>query len=317
MTVAQEMAFVGIDVAKQEFVVNVYGQTSTTTYANDEVGHAKLIARLGRLNAPLRLAMEPTGGCELGLWIALEEAGFHVRQICAAHIKAFRDSSGRRAKTDRIDAMAIAAYLAAWPDAGRDLPARNLRRIKALSAKRRQTIRSRMALLCQVKQHTDDDIVEMTQTMIDLHNQQIATLDRMIAELIKEDAGLQEKRRLLRSFVGFGPVVIATVVTEMPELGLLEPGQAGALAGLAPVTRQSGQWQGKSFVQGGRANVRGALYIAARFAAEKDPFFRDFAGRLFAKGKPYKVVITAVARKLIEAANLVLKRGAVWENTPV
>jgi transposase len=93
----------------------------------------------------------------------------------------------------------------------------------------------------------------------------------------------------------------------------LAPGQASALAGLAPVTRQSGQWQGKSFVQGGRKEVRGAVYIAACFAARKDPQFRAFADRLFAKGNPYKLVITAVARKLVEAANLVLKRGAEWE----
>lgn len=311
--IAQETIFVGIDVAKRDVVVNIHGQTTTATFANDDGGAADLIARLRQLQAPLRIALEPTGGCELGLWVALDTAGFHVRQVCAAHIKAFRDAFGQRAKTDRIDAMAIAAYLAARPDAGRVLPAGKLRRIRALAAKRRQVVQSRMALLCQRKQQTDEDVIAMSTAMIELYTAQLKNLDAMIAGLIDGDEALRETRRLLRSFVGFGPVVVSTIMTEMPELGHLAPGQASALAGLAPVTRQSGGWQGKSFVQGGRKEVRGAVYIAARFAARKDPHFRAFADRLFAKGKPYKLVITAVARKLVEAANLVLKRGVEWE----
>lgn len=311
--VTQETAYVGIDVAKRDFVVNIHGQARIMTYANDTTGAAELIATLKQIDAPVRIAMEPTGGCELALWICLEEAGFYVRQICAAHIKSFRDSLGQRAKTDIIDAKMIAAFLAARPEVGRSLPAKNLRRIKALATKRRQVVASRMALLCQVKQHTDDDIVAMTKAMIGLHSEQIDTLDKMIAELISTDETFAEKKRLLRSFVGFGPVVTATVLAEMPELGTLAPGQASALAGLAPVTRQSGQWQGKSFVQGGRAIVRSALYTAARFAVRTDPHFETFFDRLIAKGKPYKVAITAVARKLLEAANIVLKRRSEWK----
>ena len=143
MQVAQEAVFVGIDVAKYDFVVNICGSDRTRTYANDSAGIAALTGDLSRFAAPVRIAMEPTGGCELALWIALEDAGFHVRQVCAAHIKAFRDSLGRRAKTDRIDAMAIAAYLKARPEAGRVLPARKLRRIKALAAKRQQLAHAR------------------------------------------------------------------------------------------------------------------------------------------------------------------------------
>ena len=181
--------------------------------------------------------------CGLDLWIALDEAGFHVRQVCAAHIKAFRDSFGKRAKTDRIDAAIIAAYLADRPDAGRGLPSRNIRRVKALAAKRRQLSHSRKALLCQEKQHTDGDILAMTGEMIELHDAQIKELDIMMADLIGQDEALNKRKALLSAFAGVGPVVLTTLLTEMPELGTLKPGQASALAGLAPVTRQSGQWK--------------------------------------------------------------------------
>ena len=199
MQVAQEAVFVGIDVAKYDFVVNICGSDRTRTYANDSAGIAALTGDLSRFAAPVRIAMEPTGGCELALWIALEDAGFHVRQVCAAHIKAFRDSLGRRAKTDRIDAMAIAAYLKARPEAGRVLPARKLRRIKALAAKRQQLAHARTALLCQQKQCTDDEIASMTAAMINLHDEQISALNAMIAALIEDDEALRERKRLLRS----------------------------------------------------------------------------------------------------------------------
>jgi len=316
MMVSQEMAFVGIDVSKHDFVAAIHGATTSRTYTNDPVGFARLKKHLARLRAPVRIALEPTGGYELDLWIALDEAGFHVRQVCAAHIKAFRDSFGARAKTDRIDATMIAAYLAERPDSGRALPSRNIRRIKALAAKRRQLVHSRKALLCQEKQHTDGDILAMTCEMIELHDIQIKELNILIADLVAADEILCKHRDLLRTFPGVGPVVLTTLLTEMPELGMLKPGQASALAGLAPVTRQSGQWKGKSFVQGGRVHVRSAMFIAARFAAKIDPHFKAFADRLFAKGKPYKLVITAVARKLIEAANIVIKRGEPWESRP-
>lgn len=311
--IAQETSFVGIDVSKNDFVVNVHGTSACKTYTNDQDGFTQLKGDLSRIKAPVRIALEPTGGYELDLWIALDEAGFHVRQVCAAHIKAFRDSFGKRAKTDRIDAAIIAAYLADRPDAGRGLPSRNIRRVKALAAKRRQLIHSRKALLCQEKQHTDGDILAMTGEMIELHDAQIKELDIMMADLIGQDEALNKRKALLSAFAGIGPVVLTTLLTEMPELGTLKPGQASALAGLAPVTRQSGQWKGKSFVQGGRVHVRSAMFIAARFAAKLDPHFKAFADRLFERGKPYKLVITAVARKLIEAANTVLMRGKPWE----
>lgn len=315
MTIAQEFIFVGIDVSKNDFVVHIDDDDSVCAFANTEKGYADLIARLAPRKKNIRIALEPTGGYEWPLWRALAEAGFHVRQICAAHIKAFRDSRGRRAKTDRIDAMAISSYLAANPDAGRALPSEIIQKIKTLAAKRRQLVDMRKALLCQQKQHTDKDVLSLDAKLMNMLDRQIKTLDQNIRKRLNSDDTMRERAELLSSFIGVGPVVATTLIAEMPELGALDGGAAASLAGLAPVTRESGQFKGKSFIRGGRENVRSMLYLAAQFATRKDPFFKTFADRLKAKGKPYKVIITAVARKLIEAINLVLKRRTKWEIT--
>ena len=148
---------------------------------------------------------------------------------------------------------------------------------------------------------------------------QIVSLTRLKAELIaqvvtviKAHADLLGRFRLLLSLPGVGPVVAATLVVRMPELGNLRHGQAAALIGVAPYDRDSGQWKGLRFISGGRARPRRMLYLAALSAKRCDPALKAFAQSLIQRGKPTKVAIVAVMRKLIEAANLVLSREKPW-----
>lgn len=312
MEIAYQTRFVGIDVGKFELVACCRGEGRPSSFANTPEGIGKLIAWLAGLAGPKRIGLEATGGYETAVWEALHTAGHHVRQLPGARIHAFARMRGTLAKTDGIDAATIAAFLAGDPDAGRALPTENIRRVKALSAKRRQLIEVRKALLCQMKQAREADILALDEAHLDLIDRQIAALNGQIETLMDSDETLDTRRRLLRSIPGIGPVAAATLIAEMPELGGLDAKQAASLAGLAPFARDSGAREGKRFIRGGRATVRNVLYMAALAAARACPEMKAFADRLRAKGKPHKQVITAVARKLITRANAVLKRQSPW-----
>jgi transposase len=312
MMVSQTVAFVGIDVGKFECVAAVHGRVGRLVFAPTAVGIAGFLGQLRDLGCPVRIGLEATGGYEAPLWEALAEAGCAVRQLPPARVHAFARSRGRLAKTDGCDAATIAPFLADQPEAGRGLPEANIRQIKALTTKRRQLTEMRAALLCQMQQARDPGIQALDTAHLAFLDGQIADLLDRIETLITRDSDLSEKRSLLRSIPGIGPVVCSTLLADMPELGTLPPKAAAALAGLAPYNRDSGTKSGKRFIRGGRTDTRTALYMAALAARRFNPDLKAFADRLKAKGKPAKQVIIAVARKLIELANAILARKTKW-----
>lgn len=311
-TVPEEPRFVGIDVGKFTAVVAVHGQPGAQSFAMDAQGQAALVRHLAGLPGTLRVGLEASGGYEAALWEALEAAGLHVRQLAPGKVHAYARSVGRRAKTDACDAATIAAYMAANPQAGRRIPAANVRQIKALAVKRRQLIEARKALACQSKQARHGFVADLDAAMMALIEAQIAATQAAIDAVIEADAALAAKRRLLRSIPGIGEVSAFTLLCEMPELGTLTAGAAASLAGLAPFARDSGTLAGPRFIQGGRGAVRDVLYMAAVTASCHAPSLKPFADRLKARGKPGKQVIIAVARKLVELANHVLARQTEW-----
>ena len=314
--VPEGVRFVGIDVGKFTSVVAVHGQPGVRTFAMDAEGQGRLLDHLAGLPTPLRVGLEASGGYEATLWERLEAAGFHVRQLAPAKVHAYARSVGRRAKTDACDAATIAAYMAANPQAGRRIPEANIRQIRALSVKRRQLLEMRKALACQMKQNRHatvaDLVADLDKEMLALIEAQIRAVETAIDTVIKADADLALKRRLLHSIPGLGPVSVFTLMAEMPELGTLTAGAAAALAGLAPFARDSGTLTGPRFIQGGRSAVRDVLYMAAVTASCHAPSLKPFADRLKARHKPGKQVIIAVARKLVELANLVIARQSEW-----
>ena len=312
MSIPVSTAYVGLDVSKDDLVLAVDGRKETMLFPNKARGHAGLIAYLSDLGRPLRVALEATGGYEWPVWEALDRQGIPVRQVSPAEVRAFAASLGQKSKTDPIDAQVIAAFLAFRPDAGRHLPAEDVRHLRSLATARRQRVDMLTTLKAQTTRARDAAVRAADEELIRLVQSQIDDLDTQIAQAL-EDERFRKRAHLLRSIKGIGPVATVTLLAEMPELGTLSAKQIAALTGLAPRARDSGQRQGIRFIQGGRKLVRDVLYMAATVAARFNPDLKAFFERLRDKGMPWKKAIIAVARKLIVLANAVLKRGKTWK----
>lgn len=314
-TVSQDR-IIGIDVSRDWLDIHCLPDGRRLRLPNTDEGHEQLI-QLAR-PAEALVCFEATGGQEWRLWAALDAAGVATRQAPPAQIKAFAASRGTRAKTDRIDAELIARFMAFRPGAGRSLPHEKLRLLRALTSKPGQLVETRKRLLAQIKAHEklgsagafasmDDDL----KALLDL---QIAELEARIEQSIISDNELADTAEILRSVPGIGPVASTMLIAEMPELGYLSGEQAAALTGLAPIAHDSGALRGKRAIGGGRRLLRHVLFQAALVASHHNPVLKPFADRLRAVAKPHKVVITAVARKLVTIANALCKSRQKWND---
>lgn len=308
----QPLQFVGIDVGKFEFCVFCTHDEATFKLPNTPVGHRELIERLGSPEN-LTIALEPTGGCEWALWEALENAKLDVRQVSAAHVRNFARSLGNLAKTDPIDARMIARFIAFRPDAGRRLPAKILRELNALTTRRRQLVDMRKSLICQTKQRASHDLDVLDDELMALLQSQITFLEDKIKALLQSNEEMNQRAQVLRSIPGVGPVLTAALIGQMPELGHLDEKKVAALAGLAPINQDSGKYRGKRRIKGGRTWLRHLLYQAALVASRHNPALISFARRLKEKGKPHKLVLIAVARKLLIIANALVAKNQPWK----
>jgi transposase len=305
----------GVDVGKHRLDAAAHGLGERLGVANDTAGISALIAWL-KAREVGRVGMEATGGYERGLRAALEQAGFEVVVHQPIEVRLFAKLKRRRAKNDQLDAALIAAATA---------------QVDAVRAAQDQRLIELGERLSAYEQVTDQAAELKTflesvrlKDVAALVRGQIRALERLKAKLLADVVGrikaqpdLLARLRLLLSLPGIGPVVAATLVVRMPELGSMRRGQAAALVGVAPFDRDSGQWKGLRFIAGGRRRPRRMLYLAALAAKRADPRFRAFANQLRDRGKPPKLAVVAVMRKLIEAANLVLRRGKPWVTQPM
>jgi transposase len=304
----------GIDVGKRGLDVAVHGLEGELRVENRPAGFSELIGWL-KAREVGRVGLEATGGYERGVRAALDEAGFEVVVHQPLEVRRFAQLKRRRAKNDRLDAHLIAAATA------------QVETVRAAQDRRLIELAERLTAYEQIT----DQVAELktfleSVTLKDLAalmRAQIRSLERTKARLsldilrrIKAEADLLARFRLLTSLPGIGPIVAASLVIRMPELGAMTRGQAASLIGVAPFDRDSGQWKGLRLISGGRARPRRMLYLAAVAAKRFDPNLKTFAERLTAAGKPAKLVTVAVMRKLIEAANLVLSRGQPWLKQP-
>lgn len=309
---------IGIDVSRDWLDLHCLPDGYRCRVPNTPEGHAA-VADLARDRAAL-VCFESTGGQEWQLWALLEAEGVSARQVPPAQVKAFAQSRGTRAKTDRIDAELIARFFAFRPEAGRSLPAEKLRLLRALTSKRTQLVEMRKRLLAQIRAHQklgtagmfDDIDTELKQRLDGL----IKDLEDRITRAIASDDHLSQMATVLRSIPGIGPVASAMLIAEMPELGHITGAQAAALTGLAPIAHESGTMRGKRAIGGGRRLLRHVMFQAALVASHHNPILKTFADRLRAAGKPHKVVITAIARKLVTVANALCKTRQKWKPHP-
>lgn len=318
MDTVTRSAIIGIDVSRDWLDIHCLPDNERRRLPNTDEGHERLSEMA--LSQSALVCFEATGGQEWRLWSALDAEGIATRQLPPAQIKAFAASRGTQAKTDRIDAELIARFMAFRPDAGRNLPHQKIRLLRALVSKRGQLVETRKRLLAQIKAHeklgSADFFGAMDGELKDLLDRQIAGLEVRIEQVIATDESLATTADILRSVPGIGPVASTMLIAEMPELGQITGEQAAALTGLAPIARDSGAMRGKRAIGGGRRLLRHVMFQAALVASHHNPVLKRFADRLRAAGKPHKVVITAVARKLVTVANALCKTRQKWTPQP-
>lgn len=303
---------VGIDVSKDRLDVAVRPSGEVFTTERKAAGLDQLIVRLRELG-PQLVALEATGGYETIAAAALASAGLPVVIVNPAQVRSFAKALGQRAKTDPIDAAVIAHFAEATKPEVRPLPDEATQMLADVVARRRQIVEmigaERQREKRMMHRRLKADIARFIKTL----EKELSKLDRELDDLVRGSPAWREKEDLLASVPGVGPVIARTLMAELPELGRLSRRQVAALAGLAPFTRQSGRWRGKSFIAGGRTTVRTALFMGAFVAMRFNPILKAFFDRLVAAGKPKIVALIAVARKLLTILNAIVRDNRPWQ----
>lgn len=307
-----DMIVVGIDVSKDRLDVAIRPSGEAFHVSRAAAGLDALMARLGQV-APRVVAVEATGGFEQVVVASLAAAGMPVVVVNPAQVRAFAAALGKRAKTDPIDAAVIAHFVEATQPVVRPLPDAETQLLGDLVARRRQIVAMIAAERQREKRTPAARLRRSIARLLTALEKELASLDQDIDDAVRGSPAWREKEDLLASVPGVGPVIARTLIAELPELGTLDRRQIAALVGLAPFTRQSGQWRGKSFIGGGRSSVRAALFMGALTAARFHPDLKAFRDRLVAAGKPKLVALVAVARKLLTILNAMLRDGRAWE----
>lgn len=304
---------VGIDVSKDRLDVAV--RPGGEVFVSDRATAAlhALAERLKRID-PQVVALEASGGFETVVAAALAAAGLPVVVVNPGQVRAFAKAIGQRAKTDPIDAAVIAHFAEATKPQVRPLPDEATQLLADLVQRRRQIIDMISAENQRLKRATARGLRKSIGRLVTALEKELASVDGDIDDAVRNTPGWFEKEDLLTSVPGIGKIISRTLIAELPELGTLNRKEIAALAGLAPFTRQSGQWRGKSFIGGGRASVRKALFMGAMVAKKCNPVLKAFFDRLVAAGKPKLVALIAVARKLLTILNAIARDQKPWQN---
>jgi transposase len=303
---------VGIDISKERLDVALRPGGEAFTVERNAAGLELLVGRLKEL-VPQIIALEATGGFETVAAAALAAAGLPVVVVNPAQIRAFARALGQRAKTDPIDAAVIAHFAEATKPEPHPLPDEATRLLADLVARRRQIVEMMAAEGQREHRLTDQRLRKSIARLRKALQKELVEVDGEIDDHVRGSPAWREKEDLLASVPGVGPVIARTLIAELPELGTLGRKQIAALAGLAPFTRQSGQWRGRSFIGGGRTSVRTALFMGALVAMRHNLILKAFFLRLVAAGKPKMVALIALARKLLTILNAILRDRRPWQ----
>lgn len=301
---------VGIDVSGTTLDVAVRPTGQSWRYPNDVAGVTALLEQLQPYH-PVRVVLEGTGGMEFLAASILAAAGLPVIIENPRRVRQFAKATGRLAKTDSIDAQVLAQYAEAVQPAVRPLPDAQSQELTALVARRRQvgemlTAEKNRALRAAPR------LRPRIQHHIQWLEGELVDLDRDLKGLVQESPVWQAKERVLRSAPGIGPVVSATLLGSLPELGCLNRRAIAALVGVAPFNWDSGKYRGTRAIAGGRAHVRTALYMATLVATRYNPVIKLHYHHLLSLGKPKKVALVACMRKLLTILNAMLHHGVPW-----
>jgi transposase len=302
--------FVGIDVSKAHLDYAFFNEKASDQVPNDEVGIARLVARLKERQVALAV-VEATGGLEMPVVAALLQAKVPTAIANPARVRSFAKGLGKLAKTDAIDSQILAHFAQSARPRVYALPDEQTQALSAVLVRRRQLIemlimeRNRL-LSVHISQRT------RLQAHIDWLQQELDQINADLDQLIRDTPTWKAKDDQLRSAPGVGPVLSTTLLAEVPELGQLNRKEIAAVVGVAPFNKDSGQLRGHRMIQGGREHVRSILYMATLSAIRFNPVIQSFYERLKQAGKPFKVAIVACMRKLLTILNAMIKNGTDW-----
>lgn len=306
------MVWIGIDVSKRSLDVFVQGGERWTVRQPEQL--EALVERIASIPGA-RVVMEATGGYERPLWEALARRKVPCSVVNPAHAHAFRRSLGLFAKTDPVDACLLSRMGQALEPAPKPLRSPEHRKLEALVLRRGQLVKLLQAEKNH-EEHSDKATQRSVQRLSRALEKEICRLEGQVQQLLRRVPELRELDGLLQSVPGVGPAVSAGVIVYLPELGKVNKGQIAALSGLAPYNQDSGTKRGQRCIRAGRTPVRSLLYMAALVATRHNAPLKAMYARLLAAGKPKKLALIAVARKVVTMLNAMAKSGQHWSPTP-
>lgn len=301
---------IGVDISKPTLDAFRLRTREHRQFPNDRAGCAALIRWIGA--SAVRVIFEPTGPYHRIFEASLVAAGIEAVKVNPRSSRRFAEATGELAKTDRIDAAILARMGAVLDLEGRPAKSESLHDLRELGVARQALVKDRIAATNREQIAVNPVIKRQLRARLKQIGIQLKEIDAAIATLVDTDPGLSRRRDVLASIPGIGTITAMAILIEMPELGTLDNKQAASLAGLAPMTRQSGTWSGRARIRGGRRSLRTALYMPALVALRFNPDLKQKYQALKDAGKPSKVAITAIMRKLLVLANALLRDDRKW-----
>lgn len=312
MEQASQGIVVGIDVSKSRLDVAAAG--TFWSVPNDFQGIGLLIDRLKPF-LPNLVVVESTGGLERGVLAELSAAGIPIALVNPGRVREFAKSIGLLGKTDKIDASLLVRFGEATQPRPTQLPSADEQRLSAWMTRRRQVV----DMLTMEKNHlasAHPAVLTSIQNIMGDLQRELDDLNRQIDELIAHHPDFQQKKKILRSTPGVGPVTTAILLSDLPELGSIDRKKVAALVGVAPFNNDSGRHRGKRRVKGGRPSIRKVLYMSTLSATQHNPVIRSFYQHLLSSGKDKKLAIVACMRKLLTFLNAMIRDSCLWNPLP-
>ncbi len=304
-------SFIGVDVSKRSLDVSLGKEGEYFTVGNDEEGIASVVARLKEVE-PTLIVLESTGGLERMVLVALYTEQLPVALVNPGRVREFAKSTGRLAKTDRLDARMLAHFAEAVRPPVVILPSEEEQYLSALMTRRRQVLE----MLTSEKNHllsTSLSVRPYVERNLASLQQQLEELNQRIDEFIDHNDAFRKKEDILRSAPGVGPITAAILLSDLPEIGYIDRKKIAALVGVAPFNDDSGRRSGKRRVKGGRESVRHVLYMATLAATRSNPVIHRLYHHLLSLGKTHKVALVACMRKFLTILNAMLRDLRPWQ----
>jgi len=302
---------IGVDIAKDTLDAYRLSDGQRIQVSNNKLGHRALVRWIGKPDVPL-IVFEATGAYHHQLEALLAAADIPFAKVNPRQARRFAEATGRLAKTDRVDA-AMLAKMGAVLELGRYEPkSESLYELRELMTARRALIKDKVAAKTRLQTTRQPLLKHQINARLRQIEAQIKQIDATVAEKVAQDEALSHKLAILVSIPGIAEITAFSMIVEMPELGTLEGKQAASLAGLAPISQQSGKWRGKERINGGRAFLRRAIYMPALVAMQRNADLKAKYNHLIRAGKPPKLALTAIMRRLIVMANALIRDGRQW-----